>query len=104
MQVFTNYDVGGKVPQPPAATVLRGPRKPHWSCGQCSRTENWACRIQFPRGRDAPASIVARARQRHKEAVAGGGGGRRGGPKKPPAAASGGLPKELAAWMQAMEK
>eukprot|EP00959_Pyramimonas_sp_CCMP1952_P385473 8078450-Pyramimonas_sp.AAC.1 len=64
------------VPQPPAVTVLRGPRKTHWCCGQCGRAENWACRIQCLCGRDAPAAIVSRARQKHKEAEAGGGGGK----------------------------
>ncbi|CAK0824103.1 unnamed protein product, partial [Prorocentrum cordatum] len=65
--------------------------------------ENWACRIQCLCGRDAPAAIVSRARQKHKEADAGGGGGKKAGFKQGGSATQG-IPKQLAEWMQAIEK
>ncbi|CAK0911250.1 unnamed protein product, partial [Prorocentrum cordatum] len=76
---------------------------PHWCCGQCGRAENWACRIQCLCGRDAPAAILSRARQKHKDADAGGGGGKKAGFKQGGPATQG-IPKQLAEWMQAIEK
>ncbi|CAK0798130.1 unnamed protein product [Prorocentrum cordatum] len=90
------------VPQPPAVTVLRGLRKPHWCCGQCGRAGNWACRIHCLCGGDAPAAIVSRAHQKHKEADAGGGGGKKAGFKQGGSSTQG-IPKQLAEWMQAIE-
>ncbi|CAK0881180.1 unnamed protein product, partial [Prorocentrum cordatum] len=90
---------------PTAATVFRSSRKPHWSCGQRGRAENWAYRIQCLRGCQAPAAIVSRARRQHKEAEGGdGSGGRRGVPRRPAGGAAPGIPKELAARMQAIEQ
>ena len=49
-------------------TVLRGPKTPHWACGNCKFAENWASRLSCKGcGRNAPAPVAAKARQAHKD-------------------------------------
>ena len=51
-----------------STSVLRGPKAPHWACGQCLYAENWASRLSCKGcGRNAPATIAGRARQAQKD-------------------------------------
>ena len=50
--------------------VLRGRKTPEWSCGNCGRHSNWASRIRCACGRNAPESIIAKARAEDKRVAA----------------------------------
>ena len=67
-------------------SVLRGPKTPHWGCGKCGRSANWASRIKCACGAVAPRSIVDKARAADKTA-GGAGGGSGGSPQSGPWAA-----------------
>ena len=45
-----------------AGEVLHGPRQPTWSCNECGRNANWACRTKCRCGAAAPAGVLRRAR------------------------------------------
>ena len=55
--------------------VLRGPKKPEWACS-CGCAHNWASRTKCKGcGREAPRSILDKARKADKEAAKGNGSG-----------------------------
>jgi len=64
---------GGKDDPPDRREVLPGSRTPHWACPNCTRANNWACRIVCRCGKEAPSSILNRARDQANKAGKDGG-------------------------------
>ncbi|CAK0879036.1 unnamed protein product, partial [Prorocentrum cordatum] len=61
------------------ATILAGPKKPHWGCPCCGCSSNWASKLVCRRGQKAPQRAQQQARRADKDAKAAspgkGGGG-----------------------------
>eukprot|EP00959_Pyramimonas_sp_CCMP1952_P109542 2291490-Pyramimonas_sp.AAC.1 len=56
--------------QQPRPRVLRGSKKPFWSCA-CGMDGNWACRIECSCGKQAPQRIITAAKKADAAARAG---------------------------------
>ena len=51
-----------------AGAVLRGPKTPHWGCGRCGESANWASRLVCKQcGKAAPQATADKARAEAKK-------------------------------------
>ena len=62
--------------------MLKGPHTPHWTCGACGQSKNWACRTECLCGARPSDKVLRAAVAAHREATKNKGGGKGGGASK----------------------